>query len=460
MAQLAEKTLLDHYAPPSAIINDRGDILYIHGRTGKYLEPAPGEAKWNIYDMVREGLKLEMPSAIRKATTRKNEVIYKELTVKGNGGVTQTINLIVRPMIDAKAPSGLMMVVFEDIFPAKEEKSPQKKSIPGKKVDERIESLKKELQYTKESLQTTIEELETSNEELKSANEELQSTNEELQSTNEELETSKEEQQSMNEELATVNAELQGKIDELSEANNDMKNLLEATDIPTIFLDKKLCIRRFTSQATRLVKFIPADVGRPIGDIVSKIQNEKITEDAKAVLTDLACREREVCTQDSSYFSMRVAPYRTTENVIDGIVITFVDITKKKMLEERERRLANDRRLAVVLRDSNDAIMVLNFEGNILAWNRGAETMYGYSESEAIKMNIRDLVPKGKSREAIRFIKDIKDGKDVVSFKTVRKTKSGKILNVWITITKLVDDKGESFEVATTERDFAWIAEE
>ncbi len=460
VAQLAEKTLLDHYAPPSAIINDRGDILYIHGRTGKYLEPAPGEAKWNIYDMVREGLKIEMPSAIRKATTQKKEVIYKGLTVKGNAGVTQTINLIVRPMIEASAPSGLMMVVFEDIFPAIEEKSPQKKSIPGKKVDERIESLKKDLQYTKENLQTTIEELETSNEELKSTNEELQSTNEELQSTNEELETSKEEQQSMNEELATVNSELQGKIDELSEANNDMKNLLEATDIPTIFLDNKLCIRRFTSQATRLVNFIPADVGRPIGDIVSKIQNEKITEDAKAVLTDLACREREVCTQDSSYFSMRVAPYRTTENVIDGIVITFVDITKKKMLEERERRLADDRRLAVVLRDSNDAIMVLDLGGNILAWNSGAEKTYGYSEAEAIKMNIRDITPKGKSRKSSRFIKDIKDGKEVVSFKTERKTKSGKILNVWITVTKLVDDKGEPFEIATTERDFAWLSEE
>jgi len=457
VAQLAERTLLEHYAPPGAIINDKGDILYIHGRTGKYLEPAPGEARLSIYEMAREGLKLELPSAIRKATTQKKEVTYKGLQVKGNGA-TQMVNLTVRPIFEAKAPSGLIMVVFEDITPAKREESSKKKGVPKKKVGERIEALERELQYTKENLRTTIEELETSNEELKSTNEELQSTNEELQSTNEELETSKEEQQSMNEELTTVNTELQGKIDELSSANDDMKNLLDAVEVPTIFLDNDLCIKRFTSHSTRIVNLIQTDIGRPIGDIVSKIEDINISEVAKAVLKDLAFREKEVQARDGSYFTMRVAPYRTTENVIDGVVITFIDLTKEKELEERECRFAAERRLATVIKDSNDAITIQDFDGNIVAWNRGAELMYGYSEAEALKMNIRGVVPKGKQKEALGLIKEIKEGKEIKSFKTRRKTKDGKILDVWLTVAKLVDPEGNPVEIATTERDLAWLA--
>ena len=287
--------------------------------------------------------------------------------------LNQTVDLTVRPMFEAKAPSGLMMVVFEEVTPAIKEEFPKKKGIPKKKVDERIEALERELQYTNENLQTTIEELETSNEELKSTNEELQSTNEELQSTNEELETSKEEQQSINEELTTVNTELQGKIDELSKANNDLKNLLDAIDVPTIFLDNDLCIKRFNPHSTRIINLIHTDIGRHIDDIVSRLEDTNISEDAEAVLKDLVFREKEVRTRDDSCFSMRVAPYRTTENVIDGVVITFIDLTKDKELEERECRLEEDRRLAIVVKDSNDAVTVLDFEGNILSWNRGAE---------------------------------------------------------------------------------------
>jgi two-component system CheB/CheR fusion protein len=453
VAQLAEKNLLVHYAPPSVVINETGVILYIHGRTGKYLEPAPGEARLSICEMAREGLKLELPSAIRKATSHKKEVTYKGLKVKGNG-VTQTINLIVRPMLEASSPPGLMMVVFEDLTPAIMEESPEKKGIPKKKVDERVEAVEKELQYTKENLQTTIEELETANEELKSTNEELQSTNEELQSTNEELETSKEEQQSMNEELTTVNTELQGKIEELSKSNNDMKNLLDAIDVPTIFLDNDLCIKRFTSHATRIANFIQTDIGRPIGDIVSKIVDINLSEDAGAVLKDLAFREREVMTKDGCYFSIRVAPYRTIENVIDGVVITFLDLTKAKEVERDEQRLAT------VIKDSNDALTILDPEGNILAWNRGAERMYGYSEAEAPNMNIRDIVPEEQRKETLEMIEKIVKGEEMKSFRTKRKTKGGRILDVWLTVTILSDTEGgKPAEIATTERDLAWLSE-
>jgi two-component system CheB/CheR fusion protein len=458
VAQLAEKSLLTHYAPPSVIINERGEILYIHGRTGNYLEPAPGEARLSIYEMAREGLKLELSSAIRKATTLKKEIIYKGLQVKGNG-VTQSINLTVRPMFEANAPSGLMMVVFEDVEPAKKEESPKKKVVPKKKADEGIKALERELQYTKESLQTTIEELETSNEELKSTNEELQSTNEELQSTNEELETSKEEQQSMNEELTTVNSELQGKIDELSTANDDLKNLLDAIEVPTIFLDNDLCIKRFTTHTTKIINLIKTDMGRPIGDIVSKIEDINISEVAEAVLKDLVFREREVKTRDGSYFMMRINPYRTTGNVIDGAVITFADLTKEKELEEREHRLTAERRLAAVVKDSNDAVTLQDLEGNIIDWNRGAERMFGYSKAEALNINIREVVPKGKQKEALELIEKIEEGEDIKSFKTKRKTKDGRILDIWLTVTRLVEAEGKPVQIATTERDLAWLSD-
>jgi len=459
IAQLAEKCLAEHYAPPSVIIDEKGEILYIHGRTGKYLEPAPGEARLSIYRMAREGLKLELPSAIHKAATQKKEVIHKKIAIKGNGS-TQMIDLIVRPMLDARTPSGLMMVVFADVTPIRKEKPTEKKRIQTLKGDERTKVLERELQYTKENLQSTIEELETSNEELKSTNEELQSTNEELQSTNEELETSKEEQQSMNEELTTVNSELQGKIDGVSEANNDLKNLIDAIEIPTIFLDNDLCIKRFTSHATRIINLIQVDIGRPIGDIATKLEDASISEVARAVLKDLVFREREVHTGDGFYFRMRVAPYRTIENVIDGVVITFTDLTKDKELEEREHRLAAELRLAAVIKDSNDAVTLQDLDGNILDWNKGAEKLYGYSQTEALKLNILDIIPQEKQKQSLDLIKKISAGKEIKSFKTQRKTRDGRVLDIWLTVTKIADAEGKPIQIATTERDLAWLSKQ
>ena len=220
LSKMAEKALLSHYAPPCVIINEKGDILYIYGRTGKYLEPFPGEARMNIYDMARKGLKSELPIAIRKTLTYKKEVVCKNVKVLTNGEY-QTINLVIKPMEVLDFGTRLMIVAFEGASHVEE--TDKYKHTSNKNMDEKIKNLEKELQHNKENLQTTIGELETSNEEFKSTNEELQSTNEELQSTNEELETSKEEQQSLNEELTTVNNELQEKIEELKLSNNDMK---------------------------------------------------------------------------------------------------------------------------------------------------------------------------------------------------------------------------------------------
>ncbi|MDY6853215.1 MAG: CheR family methyltransferase [Thermodesulfobacteriota bacterium] len=222
ITRFSKDSLLKHCVPPSVIINSTGDILYIHGRTGKYFEPAPREARLNIYEMARKGLKEELPLMIHKAGSQKTEVIRKGIRVNYNGG-TQSANIAVRPVEESDYFSALFIIVFEDVSDESQNKSSGKENHPRKKADGRIEVLEVELQQAKENLQITIEEMETANEELNSTNEELQSTNEELQSTNEELETSKEEQQPLNEELATVNAELQKKIEELTQSNNDMK---------------------------------------------------------------------------------------------------------------------------------------------------------------------------------------------------------------------------------------------
>jgi two-component system CheB/CheR fusion protein len=281
ITQLAEKIILQSYSPDCVIISEIGDILYIHGRTGKYLELTHGAAKMNIFEMAREGLQQELPVLIRKVLSTKKPITVQNIKVRSNGS-SQYINLTVKPVKEPEEMLGSLLIIFEEIIP--EKKNPASKKIQfGKKSEIIIKELEHELKSTKENLRSTVEELETSNEELKSTNEEMQSTNEEMQSSNEELETSKEELQSLNEELITVNTELQNKNDELSVINNDMKNLLDSINIPTIFLDNNLLIKRFTHHATKVVNLIPSDVGRPINHIATNIKYEKFIEDAKEV---------------------------------------------------------------------------------------------------------------------------------------------------------------------------------
>ena len=443
--ELAEQTLLEQHTPPCAIINKQGEVLYIHGRTGRYLEPPPGEASLNIIRMAREGLRLKLTTAIRKAVARKTPVRSPGLQVRTNGE-TAIVDLLVNPILKPTSMADLMMVVFHDVTPRAEVEAVEVSPAPVTDKDQRIAELERELRAKEEYLQTTIEELETSNEELKSTNEELQSSNEELQSTNEELETSKEELQSVNEELVTVNTELQNKIDELSQANNDMNNLLAGTGVATVFLDNELIIQRFTPTATEVINLIQTDIGRPMGHIVSNLDYDGLVEDVKAVLDTLAPKKVEVQTTDGRWYLMNILPYRTLENAVEGAVITFVEITEVKRLQDLSR-------LAVVVRDSNDAITVQDFEGNILAWNSGAERMYGWSEAEALEMNIRDMVPESKRQETLAFVEQIASGEDVVSFETQRMTKDGRVMDVWMTVTKLINEADVPYALATTERD-------
>jgi two-component system CheB/CheR fusion protein len=329
-----ERMLLDTYTPACVIINEKGDILYIHGRTGKYLEPAPGNVQFNIVDMAREGLRTELNIAIHRVITQKKEVIFQNLNVKTNG-VFQTIDLKVRP-IKEPTMQGLIMVTFEEVPSAKPSR-PVKSTYRSKQAQEHIAELENELKSTKENLQATIEELQTSNEELKSANEELMSANEELQSTNEELNASKEELQSLNEELVTLNAEHQAKLEEQSKTVSDLNNVLASTEIATIFLDNDLRIKGYTPSATKVINLIKTDIGRPVSDIVSNLEHEDLLRDAKGVLDTLVFKEKELRDKKGFWYLMRILPYRTIDNIIDGVVITFIDITERKRFEQMEK---------------------------------------------------------------------------------------------------------------------------
>jgi two-component system CheB/CheR fusion protein len=357
LRELTEQTLLNQIASAAMLVNVKGDILYVHGRTGMYLEPAPGETGVNnILKMAREGLRRALTMALHKAVRARETVRCPGLRVKTNGDLT-TVNLTIRPVVTdlpvvsvagrpVKAPeSPLYLVILEQaqIFCTDAQSAPVLQSIEGvdsteSETDVRIVVLNQELRAKEEYLQTANEELETSNEELKSSNEEMQSVNEELQSTNEELETSKEELQSVNEELATVNAELQSKVADLSRANNDMNNLLAGTGIATVFVDHGLRILRFTPAATQIINLILSDVGRPVGHIVSNlIGYDRMVPDAQSVLNTLVPKDVEVQTAEHSWYTMRIRPYRTLENVIEGAVITFFDITEMKRIEESLR---------------------------------------------------------------------------------------------------------------------------
>lgn len=341
----AEQLVLRRYAPPSVLVNELGNIIHISGKTGKYLEPAAGKANLNIFAMARDGLRHELASAFQKAMHQAGPVILRGLGIGTNGG-RQHADVIVERLDDSEPLAGLVMIVFCDIEAPVETNSPVRTAKDNTKHP-RLAELELELRQNREELRNTREQMQTTQEELRSSNEEMQSTNEEMQSTNEELTTSKEEMQSLNEELQTVNAELQGRLDELSLANNDMKNLLNSTEVATLFLDKELKIRRFTTQATKIIKLIPGDVGRSISDLASDLLYPELCDDAREVLRKLGFIEKAVRTCNGNWFSARIMPYRTLDDRIDGVVISFWDISVAKELEAKlqEMQVALENRL-------------------------------------------------------------------------------------------------------------------
>jgi two-component system CheB/CheR fusion protein len=409
---LADQLLLQHYSPVGVLVNETGDIIYISGRTGKYLEPAVGKANLNIFAMLREGLRNEFPVAFRRATMKKETVVLNNIKVGTNGG-TQSLNVTIQWIEKPEPLNGMVMIIFNDLPVIPDNHQPEIKVKNGLKNKKQSE-LEKELLQTREDMQKTLEEMQTSQEELKSTNEELQSTNEELQSTNEELTTSKEEMQSLNEELQTVNAELQSKVDEFSRVNNDMKNLLNSTDIATLFLDKELNIRRYTNQATKIFKLIKTDIGRPFTDQVSELIYPELAEDAHEVLLTLVFIQKQIPTKDGRWFSVRIMPYRTFDDRIDGLVITFINNSDHKQLEEELHEKEQLHQLLLNL--SSDCIIKLSTDWKILEFNTEAEKFFGTKHANVINQNyIQTFVPetmqKKTANDMTKLLNDALDSK-------------------------------------------------
>jgi len=396
-AELTKRMLLQAYAPASVVTNTKGDILFVYGDTGKYLRPAPGQATLNVIEMAREGLQMELRTAIQTAG-QGAPVLNREVSFCGNGDFHGAC-FSVRPLPHPNADSGLLLVSFQDAPVIKTATSAAIHPAPGRVARgksgtgpaylHRIEELERELAYTKETLHATIEEQQASNEELKSTNEEMQSTNEELQSTNEELETSKEELQSVNEELVTVNAELQDKIEQLAGMQNDMKNLLDNINVGTIFLNDALNIRRFTREAVQAYRLVASDVGRPLADIKSNIQNDDLLADAQAVLDNLVPREREVRTAGGAWYLARIQPYRTLDNVIDGVVLTFTDITKRMLAESA---IKDARELAEsIVNTVREPLIVLDGALKVISASRSFYENFGVAPQDTVGRQLYEL---------------------------------------------------------------------
>jgi two-component system CheB/CheR fusion protein len=343
---LAERELLDRHTPAYVIVNRDGELLYISGRVGKYLDFPVGAPTHSLFSMARRGLRLELRAALQKAISSQQLVSRGNISLEADGG-RQVMEIVVQPLHQQQqgGQDTLYMVVFKDIGVA----IPVTKASTKHRAEElesaRVVQLEAELTNMRERLQVTTEELESSNEELKSSNEELSSMNQELQSANEELETSKEELQSINEELQTVNIELKSRVDDLSHANSDIANLLESTQIATVFLDSKLAINSFTPAAKDVFRLVASDVGRPLSHVRTRLRLDTVEEDAERVLRTLAAVEKQVVSDDgNSRYVMRILPYRTADNVIAGVVVTFLDVTRITAAEAKIDELSHDLR--------------------------------------------------------------------------------------------------------------------
>ncbi len=386
LANFAQQLLLERYAPASVVINRKYEILYFCGRTEDYLTQPPGLPTHDLVATAREGLQTTLRGAVHRAL-RENQPLTINARVKRHN-VFQRVQATIEPLKVANEMEGLLLVSFRD-EPEETAAAPAATQPPSPHAgldDSLVPQLEYELKTTREDLQTSIEELETSNEELKSANEEVMSINEELQSTNEELETSKEELQSLNEELTTVNNQLESKVAELEAMNNDLENLLASTNVPTIFLDTQLCIRRFTPPtATRLFKLIPSDVGRPLGDIVQRFTDRELLPDAATVLEKFVPIQKEIQADDGRWYIRQVLPYRTQDNRIEGVVLTFSDVAADAI--EEARRYAES-----IVNTVREPLLVLHSDLRVRSANRSFYEAFQTSPEETENRPLYELL--------------------------------------------------------------------
>ena len=439
--------IADAYAPACFVIDDHYEILHFSGRTGRYLQPSPGAASLNLFSIVDASLRPDLRTVIHQAMASGRKVIRENVSLPVEGG-SQSINLIAEPLATGDGDPKFCVVILQEIGTFKQLGGAVSEEASDAQKDEIVRHLESELIATRERLQTTIEELETSNEEMKSSNEEFQSVNEELQSANEELETSKEELQSVNEELETTNIELNSKIESLDRAVSDRKNLLESTQIATLFLDSKLRVRSFTPAITEIFHLIDSDAGRPITDIVSRLSYEHLARDVGRVLRTLTTLHQEVALADGgASYIMRILPYRTVDNVISGVVITFVDITERKRNEEALARLA------AIIAHSHEAIIGTSPDGTITTWNAGAERMYGYGADEAVGRPLSFLSEKDHQDEMSEIFDRLKRPPAQPGIiDTERLTKDGRRIFVSFTASPIRNEAGRLVGAAVVER--------
>ncbi|MHB1461785.1 MAG: chemotaxis protein CheB [Armatimonadota bacterium] len=409
---LADQLLLRSYTPASVLVNGQGDVLYICGHTGKFLEPAAGKANWNIFAMAKDDIRYELASAFQKVIKQKTTISIKDLKLKTDTE-NHRLDISLQWIQEPVGLRGMVMIVFHEMLAVQTSNTGQQNLKPTRSHS-KTALLETELLHTREELQGVQEQMQASNEELRSANEELQSTNEEIQSTNEELTTSREEMQSLNEELQTVNTELQAKVDELSRSSDDMKNLLDSTDIATVFLDNKLLVRRFTYQATKIMRLIPSDVGRPVTDITSDLLYDGLTDDAQDVLRTLVFSLKQIPTRDGRWYSVRIMPYRTVDNRIDGVVITLSDISAAKALET-ELRLKADR-INNILNCTSDSYVSLDNQLRVSYLNTIAEQLLHRNSDASIGISIYDLCPMIKGSVFDEMFAKALNSKEQVSF--------------------------------------------
>jgi two-component system CheB/CheR fusion protein len=437
LGQLTRELLLDRHAPAAVLVNREYQVLYFYGRTGEYLAQPTGEPNWDLPSLARGEIGPKLRAALYQAVSDGRKVSIECRIKRGTG--RSLIGIDVEPV------NGLLLVTFAD----RQSAEPPAPAEAVRPLDDAaaMRQLEEELRVTRSDLQSAINDLESLNEELRVSNEEALSMNEELQSSNEELQTSKEELQSLNEELVTVNTQLEDKVRELEHTADDLGNLLSSTHIPTLFLDRQFRIQRFTKAATHLFKLIPSDLNRPLGDITSRLADGALQTEARRVLDSLAPDEREVESDSGEWYLRRILPYRTADDRIDGVVVTFTDISALRRATEHQRRLAT------VVRDSNDAIIGYAFDGQILSWNQAAERTYGYQEAEAVTMNVAALVPEAQRDSERALAARVRAGESVDPLDSRRQTRDGRTLDVSLTLSALRDDAGRIVSLVSTERD-------
>jgi two-component system CheB/CheR fusion protein len=442
-----DRFLVNRVLPPGFVVNEDMEIIQIKGDTSPFVVFSPGSPSHNLQRILHQELRTALRAIFHEALNSGKNQKKDGIKLEYNGG-TKYYQLQVLPIRIPNSNQKYFAILFNEMN-KKESISPpitDDKS-QSNNNDIEIKRLEQELYDTKNHLQEIIEELEVTNEELKSSSEEILSSNEELQSTNEELQTSKEEVQSANEELSTLNEELQTRNSQVMKVNNDLNNVLNCSQIPIIILGLDLSIRRFTPSLTKLFRILPTDIGRSISDIRPFFNLPDLEELTLNVIETMQLKKINIRDEEGHWYKLEIYPYRNDEKKIDGAVITFVDINDLQSKHEGERLLA------AIMKNSHDAIIISDLNGKITAWNSGAVSMYGYTEAEALNMNINSLVPDFLSDEVKSLRTKTYEGQIVPDLDTKRVTKDGRIVDVWITIEALLDHNGETELITSVERD-------